>query len=132
MTAGGTTPNPVELLSMNKMKDLIEYLKTDFDMIVLDVPPLAPIPDARIVSALSDGLIVVVRMGKTPYSSIENAFKLVDRNKLLGVVLNDVQAMPFHSYYSYGYGYDQQGYNSRYLKSNNRKTRQVPRNYLGS
>jgi capsular exopolysaccharide synthesis family protein len=132
MTAGGATPNPVELLSMNKMKDLIEYLKTDFDTIILDVPPMAPIPDARIVAALSDGLIMVVRMGKTPYHSIENAFKMADRNKMLGVVLNDVQAMPFQSYYSYGYGSGQYGYDSRYLNSNNRKVRKIPRNYLGS
>jgi len=133
MTAGGATPNPVELLSMNKMKDLIEYLRTDFDTIILDVPPLTPIPDARIVAALSDGLIVVVRMGKTPYRCIENAFKLVDRNKLLGVVLNDVQAMPFHSYYGYGYyGYGRNGYGNRYLSANNRKFRKSPRNYLGS
>ena len=130
MTAGGTTPNPVELLAMNKMKDLIEYLRTDFDTIILDVPPLAPIPDARILAALSDGLIMVVRMGKTPYRSIENAFKTVDRDKVLGVVLNDVQAMPFHSLYSYSYGQD--GYENRYLNSNNRKIRNTPRNYLGS
>jgi Mrp family chromosome partitioning ATPase len=130
MTAGGITPNPVELLSMNRMKDLIEYLKTDFDTIILDVPPLAPIPDARIIAALSDGLIMVVRMGKTPYRSIENAFKMVDRNKLLGVVLNDVQAMPFHSYYNYGYG--RYGYGNKYLDSNSRKTRRTPKNYLGS
>jgi capsular exopolysaccharide synthesis family protein len=131
MTAGGATPNPVELLSMNKMKDLIEYLKTDFDTIILDVPPLAPIPDARIVAALSDGLIMVVRMGKTPYRSIENAFKMADRNKLLGVVLNDVQAMPFHSYYNYSYTYGQYGYGNGYPNSNNRKLRK-PSNYLGS
>jgi hypothetical protein len=67
-------------------------------------------------------------MGKTPYRSIENAFKLVDRNKLLGVVLNDVQAMPFHAYYSY----QQYGYNTRYLNSNSGKVRKIPRNYLGS
>jgi capsular exopolysaccharide synthesis family protein len=129
MTAGGTKPNPVELLSMNKMKDLIEYLKTDFDTIILDVPPLAPIPDARIVAGLSDGVIIVVRIGKTPYRSIENAFKTVGRGKVLGVVLNDVQAMPFHSYY-YAYGRD--GYGHRDLNSNGRRFRNTSRSYLGS
>ena len=64
LTSGGVAPNPVEILSMHKMKQLIEHLKKDFDMIILDAPPYFPIADARIVTGLSDGLIMVVRRGK--------------------------------------------------------------------
>jgi capsular exopolysaccharide synthesis family protein len=110
LTAGGFAPNPIEILSMKKMKQLIEQLRQDFDTIILDAPPYSPIADARIVTALSDALALVVRYGKTPYSSIDQAFSAVDRNKLLGVVFNDVKPMLFHTYQKFGYYYgsDQQ------------------------
>ncbi|HEX4996906.1 MAG TPA: polysaccharide biosynthesis tyrosine autokinase [Terriglobia bacterium] len=103
MTAGGVAPNPIEALSMRKMKQLIESLRTQFDTIILDAPPFSPIADARLVTGLSDGLIMVVRRGKTLYSSLDRAFKVVDRNKLLGVVFNDVKPMLFHTYHNSSY-----------------------------
>jgi capsular exopolysaccharide synthesis family protein len=103
LTAGGCAPNPVEILSMAKMRSLVEHLRKDFDTIILDAPPYFPIADARIVTSLSDGLIMVVRRGKTSCTSSDRAFKAVDRKKLLGVVFNDVQPLPFHTYYNFGY-----------------------------
>jgi capsular exopolysaccharide synthesis family protein len=107
LTAGGLAPNPIEVLSMKKMKQLIEQLRQDFDTIIIDAPPYSPIADARIVTALSDALVLVVRHGKTSYSSIDQAFAAVDRNKLLGVVFNDVKPMLFHTYKKFGYYYGQ-------------------------
>ena len=69
MTAGGTASNPIEVLSMRKMKELIERLRISFDTIILDSPPYSPIADARVVTALSDGLLMVIRSGRTAYSS---------------------------------------------------------------
>jgi capsular exopolysaccharide synthesis family protein len=103
MTAGGIAPNPIEALSMRKMKELVEHLRTVFDTVILDAPPFSPIADARVVTALSDGLLMVIRSGKTAYSSTDRAFKAVDQRKLLGVVLNDVKPMPFQTYHSYSY-----------------------------
>jgi capsular exopolysaccharide synthesis family protein len=128
MTAGGTTPNPIEILSMQKMKELIEHLKRDFDTIILDAPPYSPIADARIVTALSDGLIMVLRRGKTTYSSTDHAFKVIDRNKLLGIVFNDVQPMLFHTYHNFGY----YGYGRKQVYSTVEKPRNSPKNYLES
>src|SRR5207244_1351194 len=94
------------------MKQLIDSLQMDFDTIILDAPPYSPIADARVVTGLSDGLIMVVRRGKTSYSSADRAFKAVDRNKLLGVVFNDVKPMLFHTYNDFGhysYGHKQRG-----------------------
>jgi len=105
LTAGGIAPNPIEILSMQKMRQLIETLKQHFDTVILDAPPYSPIADARVVSGMSDGLILVVRRGKTSYSSIDRAFKSIDRSKLLGVVFNDVQPMLFHTYQNFGYYY---------------------------
>jgi capsular exopolysaccharide synthesis family protein len=130
LTSGGTSENPIELLSLRKMKDLIERLKVDFDTVILDAPPFSPIADARIVSGLCDGLIMVIRRGRTSLGSIENAFKILDQSKLLGVVFNDVKPMLFNTYFNRGYYH--YGVDSQYLYSGNRKSRTTPKNYLES
>lgn len=103
LTAGGIAPNPVELLSLEKMRSLIAYLKIEFDMIIMDSPPLGPISDAQILTGMSDGLLLVVRSGKTTYRSIEAGLKNLDRSKLLGVVFNDVKPVMFNTQYNYKY-----------------------------
>jgi capsular exopolysaccharide synthesis family protein len=128
MTTGGVAPNPVEVLSMRKMKQLIERLKKDFDTVILDAPPYCPISDARIVTGMSDGLVIVVRRGKTSYGSADRAFKAIDRNKLLGVVFNDVQPMLFHTYYNFGY----YQYGNQKVYSAAPRIKQAPKNYLES
>ena len=129
MTAGGIAPNPIEALSMRKMKDLVEHLKTVFDTVILDAPPFSPIADARVVTALSDGLLMVIRSGKTAYSSTDRAFKAVDPRKLLGVVLNDVKPMPFQTYHSYSY---YQYGDNRLVYSGDGKGRSDSKKYLKS
>jgi capsular exopolysaccharide synthesis family protein len=103
MTTGGVATNPIEILSMKKMKQLIDQLRNDFDTIILDAPPYSPIADARVVTGLSDALIMVLRHGKTSYAATDQAFKVVDRNKLVGVVFNDVKPTIFRSYANNGY-----------------------------
>ena len=130
LTSGGVSENPIELLSLRKMKDLIEKLKMDFDTVILDAPPFSPIADARVVSGLCDGLIMVIRRGRTSLGSIENAFKILDQSKLLGVVFNDVKPMLFNTYFNQGYYH--YGVDSRYLYSGDRKALAKPKNYLES
>ncbi|HLQ77738.1 MAG TPA: CpsD/CapB family tyrosine-protein kinase [Terriglobia bacterium] len=130
MTSGGIADNPIEMLSLQKMKDLIEHLRADFDTVIIDAPPLAPIADARIVTALSDGMILVIRRGKTSLNSIEAAFKVMDQRKLIGVVFNDVKPMLFNTYFSRGY-YNY-GIDSRYSYAGGRKIRNNSKNYLES
>ena len=103
MTAGGVADHPVELLSLGKMRELIKYLKTEFDTIILDATPMVPISDARVLVGLSDGVIMVARRGKTSTSSLERAFKVLDLKKLMGVVFNDVKPMLFHTHYNPAY-----------------------------
>ena len=127
MTAGGTTPNPVELLSLNRMRDLIDYLKTEFDVIILDSPPLVPISDARILNGFADGHLMIVRRGKTPYRLIGQALKVLDPRKLIGVVFNDVKPMWFHTQYNYRYYH--YGYHSLNA-SDSRRHPSHPKTYL--
>ena len=103
LTAGGISPNPVELLSLDKMRSLIAYLKIEFDTIIIDAPPLGPISDTQIISSMSDGLLMVIRSGKTSYRSMDAGIRKLDRGKLLGVVFNDVKPMLFNTQYDYRY-----------------------------
>ncbi len=109
MTTGGVATNPIEILSMRKMKELIDHLRKDFDTIILDAPPYSPIADARVVTGLSDGLLMVVRHGKTSYSAADHAFKAVDRNKLLGAIFNDVKPSLFKPYQNGYHQYSKKG-----------------------
>jgi capsular exopolysaccharide synthesis family protein len=103
MTAGGTAENPVELLSGARMLELITSLKTEFNTVILDCPPFGPISDAQILTGLADGFLMVVRCGKTTYGTMEKAFNILDRSKLIGLVFNDVKPMMFNTKYHYKY-----------------------------
>jgi capsular exopolysaccharide synthesis family protein len=96
----GLPANPSELLASASMKELIEKLATDFDRVILDMPPTLGVPDARIVSELCDGILFVVRAGATPRADVESALDVLDPERLLGVVLNDADTGL--TQYSYG------------------------------
>ncbi len=70
---------------------------------MLDSAPLDLLSDARILYRLVDGIVMVIRRAKTPFRSVERAFKALDPDKLLGVVFNDVKPQRFHTYAQYGY-----------------------------
>ncbi|HLH30787.1 MAG TPA: AAA family ATPase, partial [Terriglobia bacterium] len=99
VTAGGPSMDSVELLSMKRMHELLAFLRTGFDTIILDCPALEPVSDSQILAGISDGVVVVVRSGKTPYRSAMRAFKSMDRSNVLGAVFNGVGPMMFHSSY---------------------------------
>ncbi len=105
MTAGELAENAVELLSLKRMKDLVEFGREEFDTVIVDAPPLLPVADARIVAKLTEASLLVIYQGKTPYRMVERALEMMDRQKLLGVVLNGVRTTGLDGYYSYGYYY---------------------------
>jgi len=103
LAAGGVSANPLELLSQDRMRGLIDYLKTEFDTIIIDAPPLTPISDAQLLSSFSDGIVLVVRCGKTTYRDMEKGLRNLDRKKLIGVVANDIQPLLFNTHYDHRY-----------------------------
>jgi capsular exopolysaccharide synthesis family protein len=92
-------PNPSELLASARMKTLVEELAGRYDMVILDTPAALSLPDAKTISELTDGVILVVRADATPESDVQATLDLLDRRRVLGVVLNgsDVD----QAYYSY-------------------------------
>ena len=87
----GKPANPSELLSGPRMRELVEEVARRYDRVILDTPAALGVPDAKAVAELCDGLILVVRADVTPHEEIEAALEILDRRRLLGLVLNGAQ-----------------------------------------
>lgn len=100
--AGPIPPNPYELLNSKRMKALLQSLENEFDFIICDSPPILSVADSRLLSQDVNGLILVVRAGKTTYPMAANSIQLLkDVNaKILGIMVNAVLAKD-QSYYEY-------------------------------
>lgn len=96
----GVPSNPSELLGSPRMRELLEEAAARYDRVVLDLPPALGLPDAKQVSELCDGVVLVVRAGVTPQEDVEGALEVLDRGRMLGVVLNDAEIESGR----YGYG----------------------------
>jgi non-specific protein-tyrosine kinase len=89
LTAGQTTNRSTELLGSSMMTRLIETLRARFDRIVIDSPPVT-LADTHVLARLADGVLIVVRAGVTSRPALEHALEGVDRERIAGLVLNDV------------------------------------------
>ncbi len=83
--------NPSELLGSERMKELIQELAQRYDRVILDTPAALGLPDAKAVAELCDGVVVVARASSTPQADLEALLDLVDRRRVLGLVLNGVE-----------------------------------------
>jgi protein-tyrosine kinase len=109
ITAGGSVPNPLELLNLTECKNLIDQVHDRFDWVILDSPPLLSAADANLLSSMSDGTILVVRIGATTFDAVARAIPSLSENNVLGVVVNGAQGHDVYSKYSYQYGYKEEG-----------------------
>ena len=112
LTSGPIPPNPSELLGSKKMKAFLESIKEDYDMIILDSPPVGLVTDAAVLSNAVDGTIIVCAVGQAIKEAASNAKELLDKvnANILGVVLNKIP-LNDGGYYKYHY---YQHYNSYY------------------
>jgi capsular exopolysaccharide synthesis family protein len=102
LPSGGVPVNPAELAGSGRMAFLIDYLKTRFDFIIIDTPPVTPASDALIMAPMVDGTLFVIRSGHTDRKIIQDAvdqFKAV-KQPIVGIVLNQVD-MKKEGYYRY-------------------------------
>jgi capsular exopolysaccharide synthesis family protein len=99
----GVTSEPAKVLESARLKEIITQLAEAFDWIVIDSPPMLPMADANLWSAIADGTLLVVRQGKTPRRALEHGLKGLDNAKIVGVVLNDAAELGSRSYYSHYY-----------------------------
>lgn len=118
LPAGTRPPNPSELLASEKMQSLIERLKTKYDYIILDTPPVIMVTDAQIISKYADGSILVVASGEADREAAAKAKEQLEKvdAKIIGVVLNKLETNRrgyYGYYYHYYYGEDGQRQTSK-------------------
>ena len=119
---GSVQDNPTELIGSKKMEALVRELKSQYRdrYIVLDATPLLATTEPDVLVKLVDGVIIVVRAGVTPRETVKQAIASLDKEKILGFVLNDIQFKSsglssryfgsdgyYGHYYRYGYGKSQ-------------------------
>lgn len=129
LTAGRKPTNPVKFLSSPRFKELLSSFSKEFDYIVIDSPPLLLVPDSQIVSACVDGVVLVVRNGKTTAKALKESKKLLSHANanLIGSVLNVVNERDSVYGYGYGYGYRYGGTASETSSKEKAAKRQVSR-----
>jgi succinoglycan biosynthesis transport protein ExoP len=103
--AGSTRPNAADLLMSQEMLDLVAVLRSAFNYVILDTPPLVPVVDALALAAAADKILVIVEWSRTPRNSIYEAFRVLgpEANRVAGVVLNKVDFDQLPGYGGYQY-----------------------------
>lgn len=109
ITCGKRPPNPSELLGGPRMERALRMLTQGFDLILLDTPPLMAVADAVVLGMRTDGVVLVVRAGRTERAAARQAIQQLQAvgARILGTVLNDpdAQALDYGTRYSYYSGY---------------------------
>jgi tyrosine-protein kinase Etk/Wzc len=122
IASGTIPPNPSEILGSPQFLEFLDKLKSEFDMIVIDSPPVLAVTDAEILSRITDATILVSCSGVTEVEVLKKSAELLqhDHGSFIGVLLNNF-------IYRYGYGnyYKNYYYYSRDPKKENRKIEQL-------
>jgi capsular exopolysaccharide synthesis family protein len=90
LPSGPLPPNPSELLGSQQMHDLLEALRDQVSIVILDTPPMLPVTDAAVLARKADGALLVVRARKTKREQVQRCLELLHGvdSRLLGTVLN--------------------------------------------
>lgn len=106
ISSGPVPPNPSELLNSKRMADLLKWARDKFDIVVLDAPPVLAVSDVQVLVPQTDGVVVVVNIGKTLKGDLRRTVEVLKLAKatILGSV-ERVKAKHGDRGYGYGYGY---------------------------
>jgi len=105
LTAGEAVVNPLELLNLREMRLLLEQLPSLFNWVILDSPPLLFAADANLLSTMSSGTIMVVRMGSTTIDTVTRALGSLCEDNLIGTIVNGARRGELYSKYTYYHSY---------------------------
>ena len=92
-------------LISDRMRRLIDEAKASFDWVIVDTPPVMLLPDASVLSAMVDGVVLVVKANATPHQMVKRASDAIGPQKIVGVVLNRAAKPSAGGYGGYYYGY---------------------------
>jgi tyrosine-protein kinase Etk/Wzc len=121
VSSGNIPPNPTEIILNKRMDMLMQYLKEQFDYIIIDAPPIGMVTDAQLLSKYADLTLYVVRQGYTfkEQLTIPQEIQLNQKMNNIAILMNDVKTDGSYGYgYGYGYGLEQEekGFFARIFK----------------
>ncbi|MCJ0971254.1 polysaccharide biosynthesis tyrosine autokinase [Mammaliicoccus sciuri] len=107
LTSGPIPPNPSELIGSEKSLEVFDYLRSEYDFIIIDTPPVNTVTDAQLFSEIAKYVVYVVDVQKNDRNAVKKGKELIEKAgaKILGVVLNKAPEDKSSSYYYY-YGKD--------------------------
>jgi len=108
ITAGTIPPNPAEMLDSQEMRNFLIKLRDEYDLIILDSPPIIAVTDSEILTSMVDGTVLIVSAENTEIEMMERSVELIRREntQFLGTVLNNFSYKSgYGSYYKYYYYY---------------------------
>ncbi|MCC6933807.1 MAG: polysaccharide biosynthesis tyrosine autokinase [Deltaproteobacteria bacterium] len=108
ITAGPVPPNPAELIGSSKMAQIVDGLKTKYDYVFIDTPPLLPVTDALLLAHICDGVILVIKGQETSRKLVARATNMLkqSRAKIAGLILNKLtEHGAYYHYYREAYRY---------------------------
>lgn len=103
---GNTPTNPLDLLAGNQLNSILTELGKRYEIVIIDTPPVLPVPDLPLVLPALDRILLVARSGVTRTGAMKAVCETIDRNKILGAFVNEGQRTGDSRYY----GYDQNPY----------------------
>ncbi len=123
ITSGPIPPNPAEIILGDNLVDMLNDIKKDYDVMIIDTPPIGIVTDALITYKIAHNPVYVMRSGISPKSFIENVDSFSKGSKLerMSIVLNGIEKSSgrygygYKSGYGYQYGYTSYGYGYGYL-----------------
>lgn len=100
MTCGTTLPHPSEILFTKNMRELVADLKCEYDLIIIDAPPLIAVTDSVILSTEVDGVCLVIKSGKTSHEAALRAKQLLENGhtRIVGTIVNDIDLQSVYGY----------------------------------
>jgi capsular exopolysaccharide synthesis family protein len=102
IVGGKTISSPADMLAGEKFRSLLRELREQFDLVILDTPPILPVPDVVTISEQVDAFILLFRFGHTPHQLFRQAIEELGERKIVGVVLNGEEKKNdkyYHKYY---------------------------------
>jgi capsular exopolysaccharide synthesis family protein len=111
LTSGPVPPNPSELLGSARMQQIVSQVRTQYDYVLIDMPPVLAVTDAVVMASKADGVVFVVKSGSISPEEAKMAKTKLEQGgaHILGVVLNEVPRRQHGSYgYEYYYYYDEE------------------------
>lgn len=114
LTAGSKISNPSELINNPSFAKLLNDVKADYDLVLIDCPPISSLTDGVLVSKLADGTVYVIESERTDYQIIQSCIEELQNNKayVIGAVLTKVNVKNQKKLYGYKYDYYYSNYNN--------------------